>query len=140
MDDIEDKHKRYNIGAARSVAPARHRRLSVPELLFTKLMGGLPRPGVANEFLSQPSNWTGLQEAYAAQPKHETEASGLKHMAQLVRSAREASGKSQADFAALAGVGRRFLSELENGKPTLEIGKVLQVLSAAGIDLYVRKR
>ncbi|MGL4239693.1 MAG: helix-turn-helix transcriptional regulator [Beijerinckiaceae bacterium] len=61
-------------------------------------------------------------------------------IALAVRKAREASGKSQADFAALAGVGRRFLSELENGKPTLEIGKVLQVLSAAGIDLYARKR
>ncbi len=64
----------------------------------------------------------------------------LNSLAQLVRTARIASGKSQADFASLAGVGRRFLSELENGKPTLEIGKVLQVLSAAGIDLYARKR
>jgi y4mF family transcriptional regulator len=61
-------------------------------------------------------------------------------LGQLVRSTREASGKSQAEFSALCGVGRRFLSELENGKPTLEIGKVLQVLAAAGIDLFARKR
>jgi y4mF family transcriptional regulator len=64
----------------------------------------------------------------------------LPTLGQLVRSTREASGKSQADFAALCGVGRRFLSELENGKPTLEIGKVMQVLAAAGIDLTARKR
>ena len=47
---------------------------------------------------------------------------------------------SQANFADLAGVGRRFLSELEAGKPTLEIGKVLLVLTAAGIELVARDR
>jgi len=47
---------------------------------------------------------------------------------------------SQQDFADLAGVGRRFVSELESGKPTLEIERVLRVCKAAGIDLtaYVR--
>lgn len=51
----------------------------------------------------------------------------------LVRQAREALGQSQAVFASGAGVGRRFLSELESGKPTLEIGKVLAVCQAAGV-------
>ncbi|WP_428040612.1 hypothetical protein [Devosia psychrophila] len=40
----------------------------------------------------------------------------------------------------MAGVGRRFLSELENGKPTAEIGKVLQVLTALGIDMQLKVR
>jgi HTH-type transcriptional regulator/antitoxin HipB len=43
-------------------------------------------------------------------------------------------------FADLVGVGRRFISELENGKATLELGKVLQVASATGIDLLARRR
>lgn len=47
---------------------------------------------------------------------------------------------TQQAFADLCGVGRRFLSELENGKPTVEFGKVLQVLAAAGIDLTARER
>ena len=51
----------------------------------------------------------------------------------LVRQARETLGQSQAVFASSAGVGRRFLSELEAGKPTLEIGKVLAVCQAAGV-------
>ncbi|MGL5136641.1 MAG: helix-turn-helix transcriptional regulator, partial [Beijerinckiaceae bacterium] len=63
----------------------------------------------------------------------------LPTLGRLVRIVREGTGRSQANFADLSGVGRRFLSELENGKPTLEIGKVLQVLNACGIDLYARK-
>lgn len=54
----------------------------------------------------------------------------------LIRSARKRSGLTQQEFADLCGVGRRFLSESEAGKPRLELGKVLQVLKAAGIDLY----
>jgi y4mF family transcriptional regulator len=58
---------------------------------------------------------------------------GVADLGGLVRRAREALGQSQAVLAAGAGVGRRFLSELEAGKPTLEIGKVLAVCQAAGV-------
>jgi len=52
-----------------------------------------------------------------------------------VREARKAMDMTQQRFADLAGVGRRFLIELEQGKPSLEIGKVLTVCRAAGIRL-----
>ena len=52
-----------------------------------------------------------------------------------VRDARNAMGMTQQRFADLAGVGRRFLIELEHGKPGLEIGRVLAVCKAAGIRL-----
>lgn len=58
----------------------------------------------------------------------------------LVRDARRSRGLTQQQFADLAGVGRRFLSEFEQGKPTIELGKALGVLAAAGIDLFARKR
>ncbi|MER9306236.1 helix-turn-helix transcriptional regulator [Mesorhizobium sp. M0293] len=61
-------------------------------------------------------------------------------LGRLVRAAREQRRFSQQEFADLAGVGRRFLSELENGKPTLELGKVLKVTNAAGIVLFARER
>lgn len=57
-----------------------------------------------------------------------------------ITEARKARGYSQQEFADLAGVGRRFISELESGKPTAEIGKVLQVLTALGLDVEVRAR
>ena len=58
----------------------------------------------------------------------------------FVLSRRKARKLSQQEFADLAGVGRRFVSELESGKPTAEIGKVLQVLQALGIDMIVKDR
>ena len=46
-------------------------------------------------------------------------------------------GLSQLNAAGLCGVGERFLSELERGKPTVELGKVLQVLNRLGLHLVL---
>ena len=51
-----------------------------------------------------------------------------------VKSARRALKLRQAELAAAAGVGVRFLVELEAGKPTVQLGKVLAVLDALGLD------
>lgn len=56
-----------------------------------------------------------------------------------VRAARRAMGMTQQRFADMAGVGRRFLIELEHGKASLEIGKVLAVCQAAGVELSFRE-
>lgn len=55
----------------------------------------------------------------------------------VVRQARLAQGLRQDQLAAAAGVGLRFLVELERGKPTVRLGKVLAVLSALGCRLDV---
>ena len=52
-----------------------------------------------------------------------------------VRRARRDRGLSQAELAAHAGVGRPWLSELESGKRTAELGRALSVLSA--LDLAI---
>lgn len=54
-----------------------------------------------------------------------------------VRERRRARGWSQAELAEIAGVGRRFVSELENGKTTLRIAQVRRVLEVFGLDLTV---
>lgn len=61
-------------------------------------------------------------------------------LGRLVREARQQRGLSQQDLADAAGVGRRFVSELENGKETVELGKALLVAAACGIDLSARRR
>ncbi len=58
----------------------------------------------------------------------------------LVRAARRRMDLNQQEFADLAGVGRRFVSELEGGKPSVEFAKVLQVCAAAGIDVSASTR
>lgn len=64
----------------------------------------------------------------------------LSDIGALVARTRKSRNYSQQEFADLAGVGRRFLSELEGGKTTAEIGKVLQVLTALGIDVELKVR
>lgn len=55
----------------------------------------------------------------------------------IVRQARLAQGLRQDQLAAASGVGVRFLVELERGKPTVRLGKVLAVLDALGCRLQV---
>lgn len=52
-----------------------------------------------------------------------------------IRQARTDRGLSQVELASRAGVGRPWLSELETGKRTAELGRALSVLSA--LDLAV---
>lgn len=58
----------------------------------------------------------------------------------MVRDARKAMKMNQTEFAAHAGVGRRFVSELEGGKPSLEFNKVIACAAAAGVDLFAKQR
>ena len=59
---------------------------------------------------------------------------------QAVRRARKALGLRQDELAAAAGVGLRFLVELERGKPTVQLGRTLQVLDAVGLHVRVAER
>ena len=66
--------------------------------------------------------------------------SSPEHLGALIRDKRKAMGLTQQQFADLTGVGRRFVSELEAGKPTLEFGRVLKVCQSIGLDLIVAAR
>ena len=59
---------------------------------------------------------------------------------EAVRRARKDMGLRQDELAAAAGVGLRFLVELERGKPTVQLGRTLAVLAAVGLDLQVVAR
>ena len=61
-------------------------------------------------------------------------------LGRLVRAERRRQRLRQAELAALAGVGNRFLSDLENGKPTVEIGRAVQILTMLGLKLEVGRR
>jgi y4mF family transcriptional regulator len=56
-------------------------------------------------------------------------------LGRLVKKERKAMGLTQAELALASGTGMRFLSDLENGKPTCQIGKTLTVLKTLGIRL-----
>jgi len=54
---------------------------------------------------------------------------------ELVRSARRSLGITQRGLAMTSGTGLRFIIELEKGKPTCQLGKVLTVLHTVGITI-----
>jgi y4mF family transcriptional regulator len=56
---------------------------------------------------------------------------------ETVRSTRKSLKLTQPDLALTSGTGLRFIVDLENGKPTCQIGKALQVLNALGISIQL---
>ena len=56
-----------------------------------------------------------------------------------VRARRIALRLKQEDVADLAGVSERFVYALENGKPTVQLDKVLAVLAALGLHLEIHR-
>jgi HTH-type transcriptional regulator/antitoxin HipB len=61
-------------------------------------------------------------------------------LGRLVRQIRKEQGLTQLDVAGLAGLSNRFVIDLERGKETLQIKKVLDVLSLLGVELSARKK
>lgn len=65
------------------------------------------------------------------------EVTSTRQLGDFLRERRKELGFTQARAAVLAGVGVRFLRELEHGKPTCEVGKVLRVCRSLGVRIEV---
>jgi y4mF family transcriptional regulator len=59
----------------------------------------------------------------------------VQEIGQLVRESRKRLGVTQKDLALTSGTGLRFVIDLEKGKETCQIGKVLTVLQTLGIGI-----
>lgn len=55
----------------------------------------------------------------------------------IVRRERKAQKLRQAELAAVSGVGVRFIVDLEAGKPTLQLDKVLRVVVTLGCQITI---
>ena len=60
----------------------------------------------------------------------------MKELGALVAKVRKAQGISQLELSQAADVGRRFVVELEDGKETIQAGKMLKVMSVLGIRVH----
>jgi y4mF family transcriptional regulator len=61
-------------------------------------------------------------------------------LGRIVRAFRKEAGADQVRAAGLAGVGVRFLGDLERGKPNLRLGLVLRVLERLGLEVWIAPR
>lgn len=64
----------------------------------------------------------------------------MKDLGQAVKERRRQLGYTQAFLADYAGISASFLSELENGKETIQAGKMMEVISLLGMDICIRNR
>lgn len=55
----------------------------------------------------------------------------------LVRQVRKEHGLTQEQLAAISGVGVRFVRELEQGKESCHLGKVITVVAMLGMDIQI---
>lgn len=58
----------------------------------------------------------------------------------IVREQRKRLALKQLDIAGLGNTGNRFIVELENGKPTVQLQKVLDIMDLLGLEVVVRSR
>jgi y4mF family transcriptional regulator len=63
-----------------------------------------------------------------------------KDLGVLVREYRDFQKMTQADILGLANTGNRFIVDLENGKPTVQLQKVLDVLDTLGLEVLIQKK
>jgi y4mF family transcriptional regulator len=58
----------------------------------------------------------------------------------VVREQRKRLALKQLDIAGLGNTGNRFIVDLENGKPTVQLQKVLDVMDLLGLEVVVRPK
>ena len=66
--------------------------------------------------------------------------SNPKEFGQMIRNRRKELGYTQTYISEFTGMSVSFLSELENGKVTAEIGKAIIVANLLGLDIEVKAR
>ncbi len=71
-----------------------------------------------------------------APPALPTEAKLAEHFGALVRERRKVLAMTQENLAITTGVGRRFIIDLEAGKPSARLGASLKVAEALGLRLF----
>ena len=64
----------------------------------------------------------------------------IEEIGKLIRERRKSLGITQREVARYAGVGQRFMVELENGKESVRLGLAFRVMRALGLDLRVEAR
>ena len=64
----------------------------------------------------------------------------VKELGLKIRSKRKYLGLTLENAAGLSGIGTRYLSQLERGKKTIELGKALRVMNSLGLDLIVKPK
>ena len=70
----------------------------------------------------------------------ESKITTVEELGKIVLATRKSHGLTQLDIAGLSNSGNRFVVDLEKGKPTIQMQKVMDVLSLLGLELVIRRK
>ena len=84
-----------------------------------------------------PESSSKLPNGNGSPPQVVRSAAGL---GQAVRRQRQASNLRQIDLAGIGNTGNRLIVDVEKGKPTVQLQKVLDLLDLLGLELIVRQK
>lgn len=73
-------------------------------------------------------------------PNHSGNIRSSQDLGDFIRKFRLEQKMTQADISGLANTGNRFIVELENGKPTVQLQKVLDVLETLGLEMVIQRK
>ncbi|MCC6653084.1 MAG: helix-turn-helix transcriptional regulator [Candidatus Eisenbacteria bacterium] len=71
---------------------------------------------------------------------HEITVHSSAELGAAVREQRKRLALKQLDIAGMGNTGNRFIVDLENGKPTVQLQKVLDVMNLLGLEVVVRRK
>lgn len=73
-------------------------------------------------------------------PRAETSIRSSAELGAIIREQRKRLALKQLDLAGLGNTGNRFIVDVENGKPTVQLQKVLDLMDLLGLELVVRAK
>ena len=73
-------------------------------------------------------------------PGSETQIHSCVELGAVIREHRKRLALTQLDLAGLGNSGNRFIVDLENGKPTVQLQKVLDLMDLLGLEVVVRTK
>lgn len=81
-----------------------------------------------------------LPDSVQASPLPSAQIRTSQQLGEFIKRYRTSQKILQADIVGLANTGNRFVVDLEKGKPTLQLQKVLDVLDLIGLEVIVRRK
>ncbi len=81
-----------------------------------------------------------MRRILAVEPPKSPIVTSAKSIGDFVRAARTAEGMSQEDAAAISGVSKKTVVNLEAGQETVGIGLVLRILADHGLTLFIAEK
>ena len=64
----------------------------------------------------------------------------VKAFGQMIKTRRKKLGYTQQYVCQMSGISASFISDLENGKETIELGKAIYLANILGIDIELKER